>query len=179
MSRGEAVERLRELLEESVRLRLISDVPLGAFLSGGVDSSCVVSLMRRISTDPVKTFTVGFEYPEFNEIPIADLVSSSLGTQHHTLVVRLDAVGLVDQVVSSFDEPFGDSSAIPTYLVSRLARRHVTVVLSGDGGDELFAGYGRYRSLRRLEAVRWIPPGLRRRVASLLRKTAPGSFQAQ
>ncbi|MCI0655645.1 MAG: asparagine synthase (glutamine-hydrolyzing) [Acidobacteria bacterium] len=179
ISRGEAVERLRELLEESVRLRLISDVPLGAFLSGGVDSSCVVSLMRRISPDQVKTFTVGFEYPEFNEIPIANLVSSSLGTQHHTLVVRPDAVGLVDQVVSSFDEPFGDPSAIPTYLVSRLARRHVTVVLSGDGGDELFAGYGRYRSLRKLEVVRWVPPGLRRRIASLLRRTAPGSFQAQ
>ena len=164
---------------ESVRLRLISDVPLGAFLSGGVDSSCVVSLMRRISPDLVKTFTVGFEYPEFNEIPVANLVSATLGTEHHTLVVRPDAVGLVDQVVSSFDEPFGDPSAIPTYLVSRLARRHVTVVLSGDGGDELFAGYGRYRSLRRLKAVRWIPPAVRKGAASFLRKTGPNSFQAQ
>jgi asparagine synthase (glutamine-hydrolysing) len=179
ISRSEAVQRLRELLEESVRLRLISDVPLGAFLSGGVDSSCVVSLMRRISPDPVKTFTVGFEYPEFNEIPVANLVSSALGTEHHSLVVRPDAVGLVDQVVSSFDEPFGDPSAIPTYLVSKLARRHVTVVLSGDGGDELFAGYGRYRSLRRLGAVRWIPPILRKGMASFLRRTGPDSFQAQ
>jgi len=179
ISRSEAVQRLRELLEESVRLRLISDVPLGAFLSGGVDSSCVVALMRSISPDPVKTFTVGFEVPEFNEIPVANLVSSTLGTEHHSLVVRPDAVGLVDQVVSSFDEPFGDSSAIPTYLVSRLARRHVTVALSGDGGDELFAGYGRYRSLRRLGAVRWIPPALRRGIASILGKTGPDSFQAQ
>jgi len=179
ITRAEAVERLRELLEESVRLRLISDVPLGAFLSGGVDSSSVVSLMRRISPDPVKTFTVGFEYPEFNEIPVANLVSSTLGTEHHSLVARPDAVGLVDQVVSSFDEPFGDPSAIPTYLVSRLARRHVTVVLSGDGGDELFAGYGRYRSLRRLGAVRWIPPAVRKGMASILRKTRPDSFQAQ
>jgi len=179
ISREDAVERLRGLLEESVRLRLISDVPLGAFLSGGVDSSCVVSLMRRISPDPVKTFTVGFENPEFNEIPIATLVSSRLGTEHHSLIVRPDAVGLIDQVVSSFDEPFGDPSAVPTYLVSRLARRHVTVVLSGDGGDELFAGYGRYRSLRRLGTVRWIPVPLRKGVASLLRRTRPESFQAQ
>jgi asparagine synthase (glutamine-hydrolysing) len=179
ISRSEAVQRLRELLEESVRLRLISDVPLGAFLSGGVDSSCVVALMRSVSPDLVKTFTVGFEVPEFNEIPVANLVASTLGTQHHSLVVRPDAVGLVDQVVSSFDEPFGDSSAIPTYLVSRLARRHVTVALSGDGGDELFAGYRRYRSLRRLGAVRWIPPALRKGMASILRKSGPDSFQAQ
>jgi asparagine synthase (glutamine-hydrolysing) len=177
-SREEAVRRLRELLVESVRLRLISDVPLGAFLSGGVDSSCVVSLMRKVSPDPVKTFTIGVEDRDRSEIPVAQKVSEALGTEHHELVVRPDAIELVDRVVRSFDEPFGDPSAIPTFLVSRLAREQVTVALSGDGGDELFSGYSRYRSLRRLECVRWLPRSLRRAAADLLRRQGAGSFQA-
>jgi len=156
-----AVERLRELLEESVRLRLISDVPLGAFLSGGIDSSTVVALMQRVSPDPVRTFTIGFEEEESNEIPFARQVARALGTDHHELVVRPEAVKLVDIVLSAFDEPFGDASSIPTYLVSRLARSRVTVALSGDGGDELFAGYTRYRSLVRLARLRRLPSGLR------------------
>jgi asparagine synthase (glutamine-hydrolysing) len=177
-TRDEAVRRLRELLEQSVRLRLISDVPLGAFLSGGVDSSCVVSLMRKVSPDPVKTFTIGVEDRDRSEVPVAKAVSQALGTHHHELVVTPDAIELVDQVVRSFDEPFGDPSAIPTFLVSRLARGEVTVALSGDGGDELFSGYTRYRSLRRLERVRWLPRNLRRVAADLLRRHGGGSFQA-
>jgi len=176
--RGEAVERLRSLLEESVRLRLISDVPLGAFLSGGIDSSCVVALMKKVSKDPVKTFTIGFQEKEFNEIPIARKVAEALGTEHRDLIVRPEAIGLVETVVAGFDEPFGDSSAIPTYLVSRLARAEVTVALAGDGGDELFAGYNRYRSLTRLDSLRRLPRGLRRAGSFVLDKVGSASFAA-
>jgi asparagine synthase (glutamine-hydrolysing) len=161
-SRREAIARLGSLLEESVRLRLISDVPLGAFLSGGIDSSCVVALMRRLSPDPVKTFSIGFKEEDFDELPVARQVAAALGTNHHELLVGPDAVAMADQVVASFDEPFADASAIPTYLVSRLARTQVTVALSGDGGDELFAGYPRYRGLGRLRRLRRIPAPVRR-----------------
>ncbi len=176
--RAEAVLRLRDLLEEAVRLRLISDVPLGAFLSGGVDSSSVVALMRRVSSDPVRTFTIGFAEEEFNEIPVARRVADALGTDHHEMVVRPQAVELVSTVVSAFDEPFGDPSAIPTYLVSRLARSHVTVALSGDGGDELFAGYGRYRSLERLAWLRRFPRVSRTMARHLLEGFGDRSFWA-
>jgi asparagine synthase (glutamine-hydrolysing) len=172
--RDEAVERLRALLEESVRLRLISDVPLGAFLSGGVDSSCVVALMRRVSPDPVRSFSIGFDEPGFDETPVARSVARALGTDHHEETVRPDAVSLVEAVVDSFDEPFGDPSAIPTHLVSQLARTRVTVALSGDGGDELFAGYHRYRGLRRLARLRVLPGTWRRAAARALDR--PGSL---
>ena len=176
--RDEAVARLRELLEESVRLRLISDVPLGAFLSGGIDSSAVVALMKRVSLDPVRTFTIGFEEEDFNEIPIARLAAKALGTEHQELVVHPEAIQLVQTVVSAFDEPFGDPSAIPTYLVSRLARSRVTVALSGDGGDELFAGYKRYRRLQGLARLRHFPPGARRIASRFLARSFGKSFWA-
>ena len=172
-SRTEAIERLRSLLEESVRLRLISDVPLGAFLSGGIDSSCVVALMRRLSPDPVKTFSIGFREEDFNELPVARQVAEALGTRHHELLVSPDAVSMADTVVASFDEPFADASAIPTYLVSRLARTQVTVALSGDGGDELFAGYPRYRGLGRLRRLRRIPAPVRRALRWGTRRLTP------
>jgi asparagine synthase (glutamine-hydrolysing) len=134
--------------------------------------------MRRVSSDPVKTFTIGVEDRDRSEIPEAKEVSEALGTQHHELVVTPDAVELVDQVVRSFDEPFGDPSAVPTFLVSRLARTQVTVALSGDGGDELFSGYARYRSLRRLDRVRWLPRILRRAAVDLLKRHGSNWFQA-
>jgi len=138
------VERLREILEESVRLRLVSDVPLGAFLSGGIDSSAVVALMSRLSPGRVKTFSIGFAEEEFNELAYARLVADRFDTEHHELVVEPDIVPVIEDLAWYLDEPLGDSSVIPTYLVSKLASEHVTVLLSGDGGDEIFGGYDKY-----------------------------------
>lgn len=140
-----AAHQVRELLEAAVERRRISDVPLGAFLSGGIDSSAIVGLMARQSEQPVQTFTIGFEDTEgFDERPYARLVADAHHTEHHEFVVAPDAVDLVERLVFFHDQPFGDSSAIPTFLLSELTRRHVTVALSGDGGDELFAGYQRF-----------------------------------
>jgi asparagine synthase (glutamine-hydrolysing) len=172
---GEAVEELRRLLEESIDCHLESDVPLGAFLSGGMDSSAVVGYMSRLVERPVRTFSIGFSEPEFNEAPHAARAAKALGTEHTELIVHPDVDALVEDVVRAFDEPFGDSSALPTYLVARLARQHVTVALSGDGGDELFAGYTRYKEL--LGRLELRPTALRvalRAVARMLPHGARG-----
>lgn len=144
-SEAATAERLRELLEESVRMHLMSDVPLGAFLSGGLDSSSVVATMARLMDKPVETFCIGFSEPAFDERPFARRVARELGTNHHELLVEPDALRFIDDLAWHLDEPLGDASAIPTYVVSRLASEHVKVVLSGDGGDELFGGYDKYR----------------------------------
>ena len=151
----EAIEEVRRLLIDAVESRLESEVPLGAFLSGGVDSSTVVAIMARAMNRKVQTFSIGFEDPEYNEAPHAAAVARALGTDHTELIVRPDADELIEQVVSSFDEPFADSSALPTYLVAHLARQQVTVALSGDGGDELFGGYTRYHELQRSPRGSW------------------------
>ncbi len=143
-SEADLAEELRALLEESVRLHLVSDVPLGAFLSGGIDSSSVVALMARATRTPVKTFAIGFRDADFDEAPDARRVARALGTEHHEQILDPDGLDVLEDVTFHLDEPFGDSSAIPTYMVARLAARHVKVALSGDGGDELFAGYDRY-----------------------------------
>jgi asparagine synthase (glutamine-hydrolysing) len=142
-SEEDAVQQLRAVLSDAVRSHMISDVPLGAFLSGGVDSSLVVGLMSELSHSRVKTFSIGFDEPAFDELEHARRVADHFGTDHHEFVVKPDGVGILDRLISHFDEPFADSSAIPTWYVSEMARRHVTVVLSGDGGDELFGGYER------------------------------------
>ena len=143
---GEARDRLGELLAEATRLRLVSDVPLGAFLSGGIDSSIVVALMSREGGGRVKTFSIGFEDERYDELPYARMVAQRYGTDHHEFVVKPDAVGLLPKLVRHYGEPFADSSALPTYHVAEMSRRHVTVALNGDAGDELFAGYDRYRA---------------------------------
>ena len=144
-SEEECLEELERRLFEATRIRLISDVPLGAFLSGGVDSSIVVAMMARASSGPVKTFSIGFAQDEFNEAHYARLVATKFGTEHHEMILNPDVVQTVEHLTSSLEEPFADSSMLPTYYVSQMARQHVTVALSGDGGDEIFAGYNRYR----------------------------------
>jgi asparagine synthase (glutamine-hydrolysing) len=136
---------------------MISDVPLGAFLSGGIDSSITVALMAQHSGQPVKTFFIDFEDPRYSEKSFAQAVAHRYGTEHHEFIVRPDAVGILDKLVHFFDEPFGDSSAIPTYYVSQYTRKHVTVALAGDGGDEGFGGYHSYRNILRRGEL----PGLR------------------
>ena len=143
-SEQECLDELERQLAEAVRIRLISDVPLGALLSGGVDSSVVVALMSRASSKPVKTFSIGFANQDFNEAPFARAVADKFGTEHHEFVVEPNVSDTLSHLTGMMEEPFGDSSMIPTYHVSRIARQHVTVALSGDGGDELFAGYDRY-----------------------------------
>jgi asparagine synthase (glutamine-hydrolysing) len=153
LSEADVCANLRTVFDESVRLRMIADVPLGAFLSGGIDSSLVVASMARHSSAPVKTFSIGFEETEFNELPWAAEVARHCRTDHHEILVRPDSVDLVSRIVRCFDEPFGDSSAIPTFLVSEFAAQQVKVCLSGDGGDELFGGY---ESFFRVESHQWM-----------------------
>lgn len=153
----ECLEELEHRLAESVRIRLISDVPLGALLSGGTDSSTVVALMARASSRPVKTFAVGFRDDDFDESKYARLVAEKFSTEHHELRLEPDVVGAVEKLTRSMEEPFGDPSMLPTYFVCCLARQHVTVALSGDGGDELFAGYQRYGIHQRREKFSTLP----------------------
>ena len=155
------VERLRELMEESVELHLACDVPLGAFLSGGLDSSSVVAFMAHRSERPVKTFSIGFEESRYDETAAARRVAQQFGTEHRELILKPDVEDLLEDFAWYLDEPFGDSSAIPTYMVSKLAAGEVKVVLSGDGGDELFAGYDKYRVEDRERRYEYVPAPLR------------------
>jgi len=156
-SEEELLEELEFRLAEAVRIRLIADVPLGAMLSGGTDSSTVVALMARATSQPVKTFSVGFRQADFNEAPYARLVAQKFGTDHHELILDPDLVDTVEKLTQYMEEPFGDSSMLPTYFISCLARKHVKVALSGDGGDEAFAGYDRYRIHLEDRSYKWIP----------------------
>jgi asparagine synthase (glutamine-hydrolysing) len=157
----EAGERAIEILRDAVRVRLMSEVPLGAFLSGGIDSSAVVALMSEVSSDPVKTFSIGFEEQDFSELHHARRVAEHVGADHHEFIVRPDALEVLPLLVEHYGEPFADSSAIPTYYVARETRNHVTVALNGDGGDESFAGYERYAAMRLAEAYYRLPAIMR------------------
>jgi asparagine synthase (glutamine-hydrolysing) len=177
-SEEECLEELERRLAEAVKMRLIADVPLGAFLSGGADSSTIVALMARFSSRPVKTFSIGFRQKDFDETPYARLVAQKFATEHHELILDPDVDASVETISRSLEEPFADASALPTYYVSCLARQHVTVALSGDAGDEIFAGYDRYRVCLQDRAFPWIPGWTRRiyreRIHRLVPHSVPG-----
>ncbi|MCU1448648.1 MAG: asparagine synthase (glutamine-hydrolyzing) [Acidimicrobiales bacterium] len=158
----DAHEAIRETILASVRRRLVADVPLGAFLSGGIDSSAVVAAMAQVASGPVRTFSIGFESQRFDELEHARAVARQFGTEHHEFVVRPDAVATIPRIVRHHGEPFADSSAIATFQLAELARRHVTVALTGDGGDEAFGGYPRYPHLVALQRLERLPVALRR-----------------
>jgi asparagine synthase (glutamine-hydrolysing) len=171
------LDELRSLIDEAVRVRLISEVPLGAFLSGGVDSSAVVGYMARNMNQPVKTFSIGFNEDSYDELKYARIAAKHFGTDHHEFIVTPDMVKIVDELVWHFDEPFADSSALPTYMVSKLARDYVTVILSGDGGDELFAGYTRYVVDKKRSGLARLPRFVREGLMKPLSESLPhGAF---
>jgi asparagine synthase (glutamine-hydrolysing) len=177
-SPGEAVDATEALLRDSTRIRMISDVPLGAFLSGGIDSSVVVAMMQEAGR--ARTFSIGYREADYDEASDAERVAAYLGTDHTTFVLEPgDALGVIPDLPAIFDEPFADTSQIPTYMVSKLARRHVTVALTGDGGDEVFAGYNRHVAagglLRRLEGL---PMPLRKATARVMRSLSPSAWQS-
>jgi asparagine synthase (glutamine-hydrolysing) len=161
LNEQEAGERTIEILRDAVRVRLISEVPLGAFLSGGIDSSAVVALMSELSSEPVKTFSIGFEEQDFSELEHAKRVAQHVGAEHHEFIVRPEALEVLPVLIEHYGEPYADSSAIPTYYVAKETRKKVTVALNGDGGDECFAGYERYAAMRIAEIYQKIPRLLR------------------
>ncbi|MBV9535210.1 MAG: asparagine synthase (glutamine-hydrolyzing) [Solirubrobacterales bacterium] len=167
----ETKAQLREALIDAVRSHLVSDVPVGAFLSGGIDSSALVALMSKSVDEPVRTFSIGFVDPRYSELPKARLIAHRYRTQHHELVVEPESVELLPRLVRHFDEPFADASALPTYHVSRLAREHVKVALAGDGGDELFLGYTLFRGLKVAHLAGVLPDAVRQRIATLAART--------
>lgn len=174
LNREEAVERLDDLLRQSVRQRMIADVPIGAFLSGGIDSGTVVALMQAVSNQTVRTFTVGFNDASYNEANEAAALARHIGSDHTEMTLEPEqALGLVNNIADWFDEPFADSSQLPTYLVARATRQHVTVALSGDGGDELFGGYPKYQSLAQVWAKSGHLPQFLRTVGAGLLRHAP------
>lgn len=173
-----AASQLEDLLRSSVEIRMLADVPLGAFLSGGIDSSTVVALMQTQSEKPVKTFSIGFHEENFNEAGYASNVASHLGTQHTELfVTSRDALNVIPDLPEMFDEPFSDSSQIPTFLVSKMAREHVTVALTGDGADELFGGYDRYSWARdNWRRLQFLPNPMRQLVSKFITSVSPAYF---
>ena len=175
LSEGEACEALLDKLREATRLRLISDVPLGAFLSGGIDSSAIVAVMAGLMDTPVKTFSIGFDEKEYDELPYARMVAQRYGTDHHEFVVRPNAVEIFPKLVWHYNEPYADASAIPTYYLSEMARRYVTVALNGDAGDENFAGYRRYIPTHPAQRFDRLPSPLRKAVGGVAQSLpAPG-----
>ncbi len=176
---GEDIEQLRGLLSEAVAEQMIADVPLGAFLSGGIDSTVIVGLMQRAATQPVRTFSIGFDDPAFDETRYAEAAANYLGTTHHSFKVVPKAWETLPALADQFDEPFADSSALPTWYVSRETRREVTVALTGDAGDELFAGYDRYRAVALSAMIDRLPEGPRGVLSGPLARALPTSVRAK
>jgi len=172
---NELSEQLMHLMEESIRMHLLSDVPLGLFLSGGIDSGSIVALTSGLSIKPLKTFSIGFEDDRYNELQNAKLVAERFQTDHHEFVVKPPDINAIEEILSYFDEPFADSSAIPTYYVSKCAKEHVTVALSGDGGDEIFAGYGNYKTDKIGQYYRKFPLLFQKQVIPFVINRLPGS----
>ena len=166
---------MRRTVDEAVRKRLVADVPLGALLSGGIDSSIVVALMAQASSEPVRTFTVGFADARYDERAYARLVATRYGTVHEELEIQEDVAATLPRLAATYDEPLGDEAAFPTFLIAEQARRHVTVALAGDGGDESFAGYERYAALA---LAGRIPSPVAKAGASALRAAAGGAAGA-
>ncbi len=166
-------EGLVHLLQDAVKIRLMSDVPLGAFLSGGIDSSCIVALMAQAMKEPVKTFSIGFQEGSYNELNYARAIAKHFKTDHKEFILRPSALDLTEKLVKHLDEPLGDFSIFPTYLVSKMAREHVTVVLSGDGGDELFGGYDTYLADSMYRRYRKIPAAIRNHVVMPVTRCLP------
>ena len=175
---GYFVDRVRELVDESVRLHMVSDVPVGAFLSGGIDSSAIVATAAGITAGPLKTFSIGFSEPDYNELEYARVIAAKFRTDHQELTLGPDALDELEDLAWQLDEPFGDSSAIPTYLVSRLASQSVKVVLSGDGGDELFAGYDKYLVEQRERSYTPLP-ALVRSLLGRISRTMPSGMRGR
>jgi asparagine synthase (glutamine-hydrolysing) len=171
ISEEEAVEEALKLLKEAVKIRLYSDVPLGAFLSGGIDSSTIVAIMSQLSINKVKTFSIGFEEGDYNELAYARNIAERFGTEHHEFIVKPKALEILPLLVERYGEPYADSSCIPTYYVSQQTRQHVTVALNGDGGDEVFAGYERYQAMIAAEII----PGIAKNIFSGLSRMLPDS----
>lgn len=178
ISEEEAGERVVELLRDAVRVRLMSEVPLGAFLSGGIDSSAIVALMAQESSEKVKTFSIGFEEQDFSELHHARRVAEHVGAEHHEFIVRPDAMEILPTLVEHYGEPFADSSAIPSYYVSRETRKFVTVALNGDGGDECFAGYERYAAMNLAQRYAKVPAAIRNGVIRNVARALP-EFQSR
>ena len=175
---SEAKEKLDSLLTESVQMRMISDVPIGVLLSGGVDSSLVASIMASLSVKPIKTFSIGFKEANYNEIDYAREIAKHIGSEHYEFTVDLEKSDVIEDLMYYYDEPFADSSAIPTYFVSKMAKEHVTVVLSGDGGDELFGGYNWYDWMFRQATFNRLPISVRK-VLSGISSSLPLHFKGK
>ena len=176
-SEEECAERVASLVREAVQSQLLSDVPLGALLSGGIDSSIMVALMAELTGGPVKTFTIGFREEDFSELPYARQVAEKYGTEHHELVVEPESVEMLPRLIQAFDEPFADPASVPTYYVCRLAREHVTVCLSGDGGDEAFAGYRRYQWALKYARFDSLPGRLRSAFFASMARFLPSRYR--
>ena len=175
----EDADRLRALLDEAVAEQMVADVPIGAFLSGGVDSTIVAGLMQRHSGRPIRTFSIGFDDPAFDESAYANTAAAAIGAEHHSCILGAEAWEALPRLAEQLDEPFADSSALPTWYVSRFTREHVTVALTGDAGDELFGGYDRYRALAIAGALDRLPAGARRWVGGPLARAVPASPRAK